>query len=140
MEMTTKRWILLGVGVFALMAMCAGGIGALVWGGYSMVADSDAFRIAEDHAKHSPDVQARVGAVTEVTIDWSGGTSIKQNSVNGRKSGSARYSLRIKGPRGEVPACAILEVANDAWHLEGFVVGQPCSAAGAEPEEVEDAI
>ena len=139
MEMTTKRWILMGVGVFAVMAMCAGGIGALFYGGYSMVADNDAFHAAKAHATTSADVQARVGTVRDVDIDWSGGTSVHSSSNNGVKTGAARYSLKITGARGTVPACAVLELTGEAWRIEDFVVGQPCSASEADVE-LEDAI
>jgi hypothetical protein len=127
MEMTTKRWVWLGLGVFAVIALCAGGIGALVWGGYRMVADNDAYRLAAADATASPEVIERVGAVSKVEIDWSGGTHLSTRSSNGVDSGDAVYSLKATGPRGVVPVCAVLSLHGEAWRMDQFVVGKPCT-------------
>lgn len=127
MEMTTKRWILLGVGVFGMMALCAGGIGALVYGVFSFTTEHEAYRLAEAQAKASPEVQARVGAVTRVEIDWSGGTSLQESTANGVTSGTARYSLVATGERGPLPLCAQLSADGGPWQLDALDVGVRCA-------------
>jgi hypothetical protein len=130
MEMTTKRWVLLGVAVFAVMVMCAGGIGALVWTGMNFMTDSDAYQLAEAQVKASPEVTGRVGAVSEVALDWKGGAQMNQSSSGGVTTGNALYSLVAKGPRGQVPVCAMLSTHDGKWAMDRFVVGKRCPDVG----------
>ena len=134
MEMTTKRWVWLGVGVFTVIALCAGGIGALVWGGYKMVADNDAYKLAAAEVSASPEVRERVGTVAKIDIDWSGGGArLSTRSTNGVSTGDAVYSLLVTGAKGAVPVCAVLSLHEDKWRMDQFVIGKRCpEVAGAQ--------
>jgi hypothetical protein len=78
---------------------------------------SDAYAAAAQHVSSMASLRSSIGMITDTRLSWFDHSSVEEIQINGRKGGSAEFTLIIEGSSGSVAVPVTLARDEHGWKV-----------------------
>lgn len=109
-------WVVPGCGCLGLILVVVFGLGAAFFGVKSVFESSSPYKHAVELAKTNPEIVELLGEPIETDGMMNGNISVQNDS------GSANFSVPLKGPNGKATLVVLAERFDGEWVYEGLYV------------------